>query len=174
MAGDLRRHELLVDAELADAGEHPREREKHPSDVVGGVHVGGIEAGDHRVDARLLRLVQGPVFRGDDGVDERVVVERRIREQVVVRRPVARDEVVPLLLQRDAEHRDPPDAVADDLEVLLRGDAALDVVQQVEVNVVEQRGVAGGRRVVLFRLNNERRQTGEQQQPDDTAVKRAP
>ena len=38
--GDLRRDELLVDAELADAGEHARKGPQHAADVIGGVHVG--------------------------------------------------------------------------------------------------------------------------------------
>src|SRR5262245_58169085 len=42
--GDLRRHELLVNRELADAHEHAWERSEHATDVIGGVHVRGIEA----------------------------------------------------------------------------------------------------------------------------------
>ena len=139
VSGNLRGHELLVHAEFADAGEHPREGEQDPADVIGGIHVGGVEAGDHRVDARLLVVAEREVLRGDDGVDERVVVERGVREQVVVRRPVAGDEVVPLLLKRDAEHGDPSDATADDLEVLAGVEPPLDVVREVEVDIVEQR-----------------------------------
>ena len=40
VAGDLRRDELLVDRELADAREHPGKRLQHAPDVVRGVHVG--------------------------------------------------------------------------------------------------------------------------------------
>ena len=34
--------------------EHARERRQHAPDVIGGVHVGRVEAGDHRIEARLL------------------------------------------------------------------------------------------------------------------------
>ena len=137
VAEDLGAHELLVDGELADAREHPRIEREHPPDVVRAVHVRRVEAGDHRVEAGLLLRRQRPVLLRDHRVDERVVVERRVRMQVVVRRPVARLEVVPLLLQRDAEHGRAPHPVAHDAEHVLQRDPPLDVVRQVEVDVVK-------------------------------------
>ena len=56
LAGDLGRDEFLVDAELADAGEDAGEGLQHPPNVIGGVHVGRVEPGDHRVETRLLVL----------------------------------------------------------------------------------------------------------------------
>ena len=43
VAGHLRRHELLVDAELADAGEDAGERLQDAADVIDAVHVGGLK-----------------------------------------------------------------------------------------------------------------------------------
>ena len=40
-----------MDGEFADAGEDAGEGVQHAPDVVGGIHVGGVEAGDHRVEA---------------------------------------------------------------------------------------------------------------------------
>ncbi len=78
-AGDLRRHEFLVNRELANAREHPGERRQHPPHVIGGVHVGGVEPGDHRVETRLLVRRQRPVGHRDEGVGEGVVVKRGVR-----------------------------------------------------------------------------------------------
>ena len=144
LAGDLRRDELLVDRELADAGEHAREGQQHAADVIGRVHVGGVEAGDHRVEARLLRRRQRAVGHRDERVGERVVVERRVGLQVVGRREVAGVAVRPRLLQRDAEQRDAPDLRPHDLQELVDVGAFLDVVRQVEVRVVDHVARAGG------------------------------
>ena len=79
---------------------------QHAADVIGGVHVGRVEAGDHRIEARLLAPASATGRRHRDvGVGERVVVERRVALQVVGRREVAGVRVRPLLLQRDAEER---------------------------------------------------------------------
>ena len=151
VARDLGGHELLVHAELADTREHAGESQQHAPDVVRSVHVRRVEAGDHRVHARPVRRVQRQVLHGDRRVDERVVIERRVGEQVVVGRAVAGDEMIPLLLQRNAEHGDPADPVADDLEVPAGRDASLHVVCQVEVDVVEARRVpASTAKAALF------------------------
>ncbi len=133
LAGNLRGDELLVDAELANAGEDAGERGENTPNVVDAVHVGGIEAGDHRVEPRLGLLWQRAVDAGDVGVGERVVVERRVGVQIVSRREIAGVRVRPLLLQRDAEQRRSAHAVPHDLQELLRLDALLDVVREVEM-----------------------------------------
>ena len=125
----------------------PGNMRQHAADVVDGVHVGRIESGDHRVEARLIVLRQGPVHARDVGVGERVVVERRVGLQVVGRREVAGVRVRPLLLQRDAEERRAPDARPHDVEEPADVDPLLNVVRQVEVRVVESldaRQIAAG------------------------------
>ena len=159
VARDLGGHELLVDRELTDAGEHPRVGLQHPADVVRGVHVGGIEARDHGIEARLLHRRQRPVLLGNDRVDEGVVVQRRVRVQVVVGRPLTRLEVVPLLLQRDAEHRRSPGVIPGQFKELAQRDPPLDVVRQVEVDVVERRPLP----LRLLRPNRENGGPGEGQ-----------
>ena len=150
LAGDLRRHEFLVDRELADAAEHARERLQHALDVVGRIHVGRVEAGDHRVETRLLGGRQRLVGHRDRRVGERVVVQRRVGLQVVGGREIAGVPVRPLLLQRDAEQRRSPGLVPHDLQERPDVDALLHVVGQVEVAVVEgivvRRGGLRGRR----------------------------
>ncbi len=140
VAGDLRGDELLVDGELADPREDAREGGQHAPDVIRGIHVRRVEAGDHRIEARLLLFRQRPVRHRDEGVGERVVVERRVGLQVVGRREVAGVAVRPLLLQRDAEERRPPDLVAHDLQEVVNVGAFLDVVREVEVVVVDEVG----------------------------------
>jgi hypothetical protein len=137
LAGDLGRDELLVDAELADAGEHAGERLQNPANVIDAVHVRWVEPGDHRIEARLLLLRERAILAGDVSVGERVVVERRVAVQVVGRREVAGVPVRPLLLQRDPEERRPADARARDLQELADVDPFLDVVREVEVGVEE-------------------------------------
>ncbi len=97
VAGNLRGHELLVDRELTDPGEHAGKGLEHPPDVIGRVHVGGVEAGDHRIEAGLLLRRQRLVGHRDVGVREGVVVEVRVAIEVILRRVVARDAVRPLL-----------------------------------------------------------------------------
>ena len=156
LARDLGRDEFLVDAELADAGEDAGKRLQHAADVVDAVHVGRVEAGDHRVEARLFLLREGAIDGCDVRVGERVVVERRVALQVVRRREVAGIAVRPLLLQRDAEQRRSAHARPHDLQELTRLDALLDVVRQVEVRVVETVGRA------LSLRDGTRRQNGQQ------------
>jgi hypothetical protein len=134
---NLRRDELLVDAELADAGEDAGECLEHAADVVDAVHVGRIESGDHRIEPRLRLSGERAVDAGDVGVGERVVVERRVGVQVVGRCEVTRVRVRPLLLQRDTEQRRSSHARAHDLEEVRRLDPLLDVVRQMEVRVAE-------------------------------------
>jgi hypothetical protein len=107
-------------------------------------HVRRVEAGDHRIEARLLGRRQRLVGLRAAGVRERVVVERRIGLQVVGRREVARVAVRPRLLQRDAEQRDAPDSRPHDFQEVADAGAFLDVVGQVEVRVVQLVGGAGG------------------------------
>ena len=137
LAGNLRGHEFLVDAELADAGEDAGEGLQHAADVIDGIHVRRVEPGDHRIEARLLLLRERAIGAGDERIGERVVVERRVALQVVGRRELAGVAVRPLLLQRDAEQRRTADAAAHDLQELPDVDALLDVVGQVKVRIVE-------------------------------------
>ena len=145
VAGDLGRDELLVNRELADAGEHAGERLEHAANVVGGVHVGGIEAGDHRIEARLITPRQRLVLRRDVGVGEGVIVERRVGLQIVRRRVVTGVLVRPRLLERDPEDRDAAGLVAHRLQELLHRRPLLHVVRQVKVGVVERVVRSAGR-----------------------------
>ena len=120
-----------MDAELADAGEHAGEGEQGALNVVGGVHVRRVEARDHGIDAPAVLLRQSQVFLRDHRVHERIVVQVGVRTQVVIGRVVARQEVVPFLLQRDPEHGHPPDATGRHVQIIPRRSASLDVVQEV-------------------------------------------
>ena len=122
---------------------------QHAADVVGRVHVGRVEARDHGIEAGLLLPRQRLVRHRDEGVGERVVVEVGVAIEVVARRRVARDAIRPLLLQRDAEERDAPDALPHDVEEGPDVGAFLDVVGEVEmavVDVVGQRPTGGSSR----------------------------
>ena len=82
-------------------------------------------------------LAEGLVGHGDLRVGERVVIERRVRLQVVGRREIAVDAVRPLLLQRNAEQRDSSDLGSHDVQEVVNVRAFLDVVRQVEMRIVE-------------------------------------
>ena len=142
----------------------PGNVEQHAADVIDGVHVRRIEAGDHRIEARLLGRGQRLVDAGDVGVGERVVVERRVALQVVGRREVARIGVRPVLLERNAEQRRSADPVAHDLAgTRCDVDALLDVVRQVEVRVVE---LVGGTLALCVERPRAGREDREQGQRD--------
>ena len=142
VARDLRRDEFLVDRELADAREHTRERFEDAPDVIGSVHVRGVEPRDHRIESRLLCGFQLLERARDVGVGERVVIKRGVGLQVIRRSEVARIPMCPGLLQRDSEERRATDLVAHDLvDVLRRIRTLLHVVGEVEVAVVEHAGV---------------------------------
>ena len=130
-------HEFLVNGKLADATEDAGEEGQHPPNVVGCVHIGRVEAGDHGIEAALVPRRQAPVGLGHHGIHKGVVVEGGIREKIVVGRPFSGLEVVPLLLQRNAEQRHPAHPVPHDLQKVRQADAPLDVVGDVEVGVVE-------------------------------------
>ena len=53
-AGDFRRHELFVNRELADASKHTWKSLQHSANVIRGIHVRGVEAGNHGIKAGLL------------------------------------------------------------------------------------------------------------------------
>jgi hypothetical protein len=53
-AGDLGGDKFLVNAEFADAGKYPRKGLQHALDVVGGVHVGWVEARNHGIETGLF------------------------------------------------------------------------------------------------------------------------
>ena len=138
LAGDLRGHEFLVDAELADAGEDAGERlaarggcdrRAYMSAGLNPVIIGSKRA--------CSSFGSDAIRAGDERIGERVVVERRVALQVVGRRELAGVAVRPLLLQRDAEQGRTADAAAHDLQELPDVDALLDVVRQVKVRIVE-------------------------------------
>lgn len=133
LAGDLRRDELLVDRELADSREHPREDLQHPADVVRGVHIGRVEAGDHRIESLALFRRQLKIRVGDDRVGEGVVVERRVGLRVVLGSEVASVGVHPLLLQGNAAQHTASHLVAHDLQEAMDVGSFLDVVGEVKV-----------------------------------------
>ena len=110
---------------------------KHPANVIRGVHVGRIEAGDHRIEACLLFFRQRPVRHRNVSVGEGVVVERCVRLQVVGRSKVAGILVRPFLLQGDAEQRHSSDLGAHDLQKVVDVGAFLNVVGQMKVGVVQ-------------------------------------
>jgi len=89
-----------VNGELADAGETPG-KSAAPANVIDGVHIRGIETGDHGIERGLLFLGKRFVGHGDPRVGEGVVVEGRVGVEVVSWRAVAVHAVQPLLLQRD-------------------------------------------------------------------------
>ena len=130
--------ELLVDRELADAREDAGKRLQHAPDVVGRVHVGRVEARDHRIEAGLLLLRQRPIRHRDERVGERVVVEVGVAIEVVGRRAGRR--------RRDTttdcwsgmpKQRRAPDPLPHDVEEGPDVGAFLDVVGEVEVAVVD-------------------------------------
>jgi hypothetical protein len=141
LAVDFSRDEFLVDAELADAREDTGKRLQHATDVIDAVHVGRVEAGDHRVETPLLLSGQRAVHARDVGVGERVVVERCVAVQVIRGREVTRVRVRPLLLQRDTEQRRAANARPHDLQKVGHLDALLDVVGQMEMRIVKLPGV---------------------------------
>ncbi len=155
-SGDLRGDELLVDAELADPGEHAGKRFQHAANVVDAIHVGRVEPRDHRVEPRLVGLRQSEIHARDVGVGEGVVVERRVGLQVIRGREVARVRMRPLLLQWDSEQCRPSDASAHDAQESAGLNALLDVVRQMEMRIVKAVGV--GRLGVLRRRRHERDQ----------------
>jgi hypothetical protein len=137
LSGDLRRDELLVDGELADSGKNAWKRLQHAANVVDGVHVGGVEPGDHRIEARLLLFREGQIGLRDERIRERVVVERRVCLQVISRCVIARIAVRPRLLQRNPEEGDTADLRAHDPEELMDVGSLLDIVREVKVRVVD-------------------------------------
>ena len=140
-AGDLGGDEFLVNRELAEPGEDAGKRPEDPPDVIDRIHVGRIEAGNHRIEARLLFLRQRAVHAGDVRVGERVVIKRGIGLQVIGRREFPGVRKRPLLLEGNAEQRRSTDPVAHDLQELLAADSLLDVVRQMKVGIIELRGV---------------------------------
>jgi len=138
-------NEFLVNGELADAGEDARKSFEDTANVVGGVHVGGIETGDHGVDARLLIFGQRFVGHGDGGVGERVVVERRIAVEVVSGRAIAVDAIGPFLLKGNTEEGDSASVIAHHVQKIVDAGAFLNVVGEMAVRIVEL--VSGSLRV---------------------------
>ena len=139
-ARDLAGYELLVDGEFADTAEYTRERLEHPANVVRAVHIGRIETRDHGIEPRPLLRRERKVGHRDPGIGERVVVQRGVRIQVVLRGAVSIHAVRPQLLQGNAEQRHPPGLVPHDLEEIPNVGAFLDVVGQVKMRVVEFEG----------------------------------
>lgn len=175
VAAHLAAHELLVDAELANAAEHAGEGEQHAPDVVGGVHVSGVEAGDHRVQPLLLFRCERAVRHRDVRIGEAVVIQRRVGVQVIGGRVVPGHTMAPLLLQGDTEERATAHLVAHDgLHVVLRVEALLDVIGEVEVAVVEEAVVHGRcrRLSALFPDLCGERQGGEHQADEENVLVR--
>ncbi len=105
--------------------------------MIGGIHIGRIEPGDHRIKARLLLLRQCFVGHGNVCVGERVVVEKSVGLQVVAWGEAAGILVGPLLLERGAEESDAPDLCVHDFEKVVDVGSLLNVIGQVEVCIVE-------------------------------------
>jgi len=98
MATDLCRDELLVNGELTNTTEHAGIGQQHVTDVIGGMHVGGIKTGDHGIEAFALFFIQAEVGLGNGGIDKGVVIQRCIGVQVVTGITRAGKIVIPLLL----------------------------------------------------------------------------
>ena len=84
---------------------------RHTTDVVRGIHVGRIEARDHRDQIFCAPPGSGIVSHRDHRVGERVVVEGSVGIEVVFGRSLSIDIKGPLLLQRNSKQarRGPPD-----------------------------------------------------------------
>ena len=144
MPRNLRRHDLLVNAELADAGKHAGERAQDALDVVGGVHVRRVEARNHGVHPLPLRVRQRQVLVRDHRIHKRIIVECSVRAQVIVRGPVSGHEIIPFLLQRNAEQRSAAYPVTHHVEIFAGCDPLLCIIQQVEMCIVEVRNRRAG------------------------------
>ena len=138
-AGDFRRHEFLVNRELSDTGEYARKGLQDAADMVRRVHVGRIEARDHRVETRLLLWRrQRLVGHGDPCIGERVVIKRRVGIQVISGRVSPVDPVGPLLLQAGSR-RSPlvRYLVPHDLEESRECLSFLNVIGEMKMRIVE-------------------------------------
>src|SRR5262249_24267704 len=87
------------------------------------------------------------ILIGYHRIDERVVVKLGVREEIVVGRPLTGLKVIPLLLQRNAEHGCTAGPVAHNLQEVREAPALLNVIGEVKVRVVEVLGGATARRV---------------------------
>src|SRR5438094_6430766 len=56
LAWNLCRHKLFVNCELADTSEDSGENPQHSANVVHGIHVRGVEPGNHGIETGLLFL----------------------------------------------------------------------------------------------------------------------
>ena len=112
---------------------------RHPKTSIIWAHVGlgRIEARDHRIESRLLFFAERAIRHRNEGVSERVVIQRRVALQVVRGCELAGVRMRPLLLQRNAEQRRSVDPRAHNLQERADVDALLHVVGEVEVRVVE-------------------------------------
>ena len=136
-AGNLRGHELLVNGEFADAREYARERLQDPADVIHGIHVRRVKAGDHGIKTRLLFWRQRLIAHRNRRVCKRVVVQRSVRVHVIGRRPVLVNAVGPLLLQRNAEQGHTTSFGPHHIQEIVNVGAFLNIVGQVEMGIVE-------------------------------------
>jgi hypothetical protein len=84
--------------------------------MIGGIPIGRIEPGDHRIKTRLLLFRQCFVGHRKVCVGERAVVARSVGLHVVGWGEVAGILVGPLLLERNAEESDAPDLSVHDFE----------------------------------------------------------
>ena len=80
-----RRQVIVAGENFADAFPQPGMHLHHHLDVVDRVHVGGIEAADERVQARLLLGGQGQNVLRQHRVGGAVVVDRRLVAHVIAR-----------------------------------------------------------------------------------------
>ena len=136
-AGDFRRHELFVNGELADARKHTRKSLQHSADMIHGIHVRGVEAGNHGIKTGLLFRRQGLIGHRNPRVRERVVVQRSVGVQVIRRRTISVNWVRPLLLQGDAEQSHAASFVFHRLQEIMNIRTLLNIVGQVKMGIVE-------------------------------------
>ena len=100
-------------------------------------HVRRIEAGDHRIESRLLFLRQRFVCHRDPRIGEGVVVQRGVRMQVIGRSALPVHPVGPFLLQGNAENRHAAGLVAHHAQEIADVRPFLNIIGQVEMRIVE-------------------------------------
>src|SRR5579859_659232 len=136
-AWDFCGDEFLVNGELTDASEDTGKRLQNTANVIGSVHVCGIEASDHGVDTDLLVFRKRFVSHGYGGVSERVVVEGRIAVEIVGGSAVAVDAIRPFLLEWKAKEGDAAGMSAHHVQKVMNAGTFLNVVGEMTVRIVE-------------------------------------
>jgi hypothetical protein len=86
----------------------PGERQQNAPNVICCVHIGRVEASNHRVESRLLFSRKRLVGHRDRSISEGIVIQWRIRVEVVGWRMVAINSVMTIAVAAEFR-RAPPD-----------------------------------------------------------------